>query len=54
MLLNRTYVSLINEFADDEAICIFPTIKIVNFYNNEMIEELTKTQRTYTLNARDE
>lgn len=54
MLLNRTYVPLINEFVDGEAICIFPTIKLVNFYNNKLIEELTKTQRTYILNARDE
>jgi len=54
MLLNRTYVPLINEFADGETIRIFPTIKLVNAYNNKMIEELAKTQRTYITNARDE
>lgn len=54
MLLNRTYIPLINEFADGEAIRIFPTIKLVNSYNNRMIEELAKTQRTYIINARDE
>lgn len=54
MLLNKTYVPLINDLANGEAICIFPTIKLVNFYNNKMIEGLTKTQRTYILNAREE
>jgi len=54
MLLNRTYVPLINEFADGEAIRIFPTIKLVNNYNNEMIKQLAKMQRIYVINARDE
>jgi len=54
MLLNRTYVHLINEFANGEAIRIFPTIRLVNSYNKKMIKELAKTQRTYIINARDE
>jgi len=54
MLLNKTYVPLINEFTDGEAIRIFPIIKLVNNYNNEMIEQLAKMQRIYIINARDE
>jgi len=54
MLLNRTYVPLINEFADGEAIRIFPTIQLVNSYNNKMIEKLAQTKRIYIINSRDE
>lgn len=54
MLLNRTYIPLINEFADGKAIRIFPTIKLVNSYNDKMIDKLAETERIYIINARDE
>lgn len=53
MLLNRTYVPLINEFADGEAIRIFLTIQLVNQYNNK-IKGLAKVQKIYIIKTRDE
>ncbi|XP_043270504.1 ATP-dependent DNA helicase PIF1-like [Venturia canescens] len=54
MLLDRNRVPLENEFADGEAVRIFPTLKLVQAYNDRMMERLASSVRVYTINARDE
>ncbi|KAI8423307.1 hypothetical protein MSG28_014329 [Choristoneura fumiferana] len=54
ILLERSRVPLIGDFADGEAVRIFPTVKLVNDYNEKMVELMARTVKIYTLHAHDE
>lgn len=54
ILLERTRVPMTGDFADGEAVRIFPTVRQVNDYNDKMVDLMGKTVKMYTLNALDE
>lgn len=54
ILLERSRIPLVDDFADGQTVRIFPTVKLVNDYNNKMIELMAKTVKIHTLNAIDE
>ncbi|KAF9413330.1 hypothetical protein HW555_008411 [Spodoptera exigua] len=54
ILLERSRVPLAGDFADGNAVQIFPTIKLVNNYNDKMVELMADSVKIYTVNAHDE
>ncbi|PZC79192.1 hypothetical protein B5X24_HaOG216756 [Helicoverpa armigera] len=54
ILLERSRVPLTGDFSDGNAVRIFPTVKLVNSYNEKMIETMAETVKIYTLHALDE
>lgn len=54
ILLERSRVPMTGDFADGEAVRIFPTVRQVNDYNDKMVDLMGKTDKIYTLNALDE
>ncbi|XP_015120587.1 uncharacterized protein LOC107043555 [Diachasma alloeum] len=54
ILLKQTGLPEVNDFADDKAVRIFPTLKLVDGYNDKMIAKLSEREGMYVCNARDE